>query len=156
MKEVKVIWWGIDDNNRPIFRDISTYEERYFGSTRKLFRDSKEAKEFYKNKRELNDLVYFGKDFNCEPLGNTQEELGIKIVQMQEVEKDVFKYDTKKKIYLLNGKEVEKDYWLNAKSFWEYARSCNNLKSYIEKWGFVNHDWFEEGDVLVLIFYRLK
>lgn len=81
MKEVKVIFGGLDYNDRPIFRDIN--EKRYFGSIWKLFRDSEEAKEFYKNKRELNGLVYFGRRFNCEPLGITQKELGIKLIQIE-------------------------------------------------------------------------
>ena len=69
MKIITVEFIGIDDWNRPIFKD--TNDKRYFGDTENLFDYFEENNviDFYSNENKLNQLTYFGRSFNCEPLG---------------------------------------------------------------------------------------
>jgi hypothetical protein len=64
-KIIKIYFEGIDDFNRPVFRDENN--NRY-GSTRMLFHIN--ASEFeVLNVINEKTLIYFGKKFNCEPDG---------------------------------------------------------------------------------------
>ena len=62
----KVQFVGIDNWNRPIFKNIVS--KRYYGSTDDLFHSEAteaEVLEHVTNK----DLLYFGTSFGCEPMG---------------------------------------------------------------------------------------
>lgn len=64
---------GIDDWNRPVFKDIDS--SLHFGDVNKLWgwEEAKDGKieEYYKNSP--SSLEYFGSSFNCEPHGGTQD-----------------------------------------------------------------------------------
>jgi hypothetical protein len=69
---------GIDDWNRPVFKDINSSNR--FGSTEILFPDKKlapnntpeEITNFFKSLPKLGTLAYFGNKFNCEPYGTVK------------------------------------------------------------------------------------
>jgi len=66
-ESIKVRFSGIDDWNRPVF-----YSEKlnaFFGSTDILFDYDATIGEVL-SKICINDLSYFGREFNCEPMGN--------------------------------------------------------------------------------------
>ena len=67
MKIMKIKFVGIDSWNRPIYKKID--EKIYFGSTETLFGydEELEAQEYIKNN--VNELTYFGRSFDCEPMG---------------------------------------------------------------------------------------
>lgn len=75
---------------------------------------------------------------------------------MNEIQKVVLKYDNNKNIYLVNGKEVEKDVWLRTKGAWETEETYNHIKKFIDKWGFTNHDYYTENNVEVWVFTTKK
>lgn len=75
---------------------------------------------------------------------------------MKEIRKIVLKYDTNKNIYLINDKEVEEDVWILAKSTWETAQSYNNIKRYVDKWGFTSHDYYTKDNVYVWVFTTVQ
>lgn len=66
---IPVVFEGIDNFNRPVFKEKST--GRRFGSTSMLF--SYDAKPQYVRRcvccGEATMLTYFGTKFNCEPTG---------------------------------------------------------------------------------------
>lgn len=73
-KEIKIIelkFKGMDDFNRPIFRDIKS--GAYFGSVNKLINnpsdliEGKNIKDFFTDNPD--EIEYFGERFNCEPNG---------------------------------------------------------------------------------------
>lgn len=66
MAIITVKFHGIDNWNRPIFKDIKS--RRYYGSTEKLFSYDATAKQIIA-KVSASDLTYFGSYFNCEPMG---------------------------------------------------------------------------------------
>ena len=63
---LKLKFYGIDNFNRPIFKNIE--KKKFYGSTDKLFNHNADATEVLKIVDEK-DLTYFGERFNCEPLG---------------------------------------------------------------------------------------
>lgn len=65
MQEIK--YEGIDDWNRPVFRDIKSKER--FGSVDILFPYWESEKSVLEKVSEKH-LCYFGNYFNCEPLGS--------------------------------------------------------------------------------------
>ena len=65
-KVLKLKFYGIDNFNRPIFKNIE--KKQFYGSTDKLFNHNVDVNEVLKIVDEK-DLTYFGKSFNCEPLG---------------------------------------------------------------------------------------
>lgn len=79
MKTITVEFYGIDSWNRPIFKDVN--DKRFFGSTWNLYGygEEEQAIEFYSNDENLQSLVYFGRSFDCEPLGIGLKELNIKL-----------------------------------------------------------------------------
>ena len=58
---------GVDSFNRPIFK--STDRNLYFGSTNQLFSQNDSPQHIIDNIK-LNELVYFGDKFDCEPNGD--------------------------------------------------------------------------------------
>ena len=76
----EVYFYGIDSFNRPIFKAIDGYN--FYGSCEVLFSQDATEKEVL-NKININKLVYFGKSFNCEPMGTKTPHL--KLVQIMEV-----------------------------------------------------------------------
>ena len=63
---LKLKFYGIDNFNRPIFKNIE--KKQFYGSTYKLFNHNANVTEVLKMVDEK-DLTYFGERFNCEPLG---------------------------------------------------------------------------------------
>ena len=57
---------NIDDWNRPVFKDDLG---NYFGSLNILFPYEEDKKGVLK-KVQITDLVFFGRKFNCEPMGD--------------------------------------------------------------------------------------
>ncbi len=72
--KITVEFYGIDSWNRPIFKDVDRKE--FYGSTDKLYSDT----EMEKAKKEVTveDLLYFGTHFGCEPMGTPAPNLVIK------------------------------------------------------------------------------
>ena len=69
MKELRLQFISIDDWNRPVFKDD---KERYFGDTENLFKygtSKEEVYNFYKDKDLHEHICYFGRCFDCDPLG---------------------------------------------------------------------------------------
>jgi hypothetical protein len=70
MTRVKYV--GIDDWNRPIFRDIREDKNEFYGSADLLFSfDATEADVL--KEVTAKDLCYFGTSFGCEPCGTPAE-----------------------------------------------------------------------------------
>ena len=59
-----VKFFGIDDWNRPVFKS----KNEFYGSLNKLF-DGQTTEEEVLEKVTEEDLVWFGSEFNCEPMG---------------------------------------------------------------------------------------
>ena len=76
MKTVKIKFEGIDDWNRPVYKDVDS-KSRY-GDTNKLFSwdATKEKVDNYFLKN-TDELCYFGESFNCEPNGGLNVKLEI-------------------------------------------------------------------------------
>ena len=74
---VKVKFVGIDDWNRPIFKDIKS--KTYYGSTHILF-PYYESEDRVLEEITLIKLEYFGSSFNCEPHGGNPMNMTIVIV----------------------------------------------------------------------------
>ena len=67
-KIIQIKFKGIDDWNRPVYKVVD--KNIYFGSTEKLFSHNDEKNKidkFFKENIKL--LEYFGRSFNCEPMG---------------------------------------------------------------------------------------
>jgi len=83
-KEVEVLikYVGIDSWNRPIFKSANSY----YGSVNTLFPNkniapndtNEEIIEYFKNN--INELEYFGDEFDCEPNGGLNKCIKLKIV----------------------------------------------------------------------------
>lgn len=86
MRKIRVVFYGVDDWCRPVFREIFTsednqeyqeYGDMYFGDVCNLF-DCNDPVEkiidFYKDTIN-NRLSYFGSSFGCEPEGIPLNEL---------------------------------------------------------------------------------
>ena len=65
---MQVYFIGIDDWNRPVFKEVD--KNTYIGSLYKLFANGT-PQENVLEQITSNDLVYFGRSFGCEPLGET-------------------------------------------------------------------------------------
>lgn len=71
MQELRLKFVGIDNWNRPVFRN----EKKYYGSVDSLFNDEAEAERVIErltieDNNLHEEIVYFGTYFNCEPMGN--------------------------------------------------------------------------------------
>ena len=84
LKEIKIVFFGIDEWNRPIFREVYEqdgkywYKQRFFGDTDHLYREAIDAIKDYK--KGTDNLCYFGQFFGCEPCGDKPEALGVKLI----------------------------------------------------------------------------
>jgi hypothetical protein len=79
MKEVEIIFEGIDSFNRPVFKEKCGNAR--FGSVTELFRF--ESKKFGVSayfSAHPETLEYFGTRFGCEPSGGLNEKIKLKIV----------------------------------------------------------------------------
>lgn len=65
-KVLKLKFYGIDNFNRPIFKNIE--KKQFYGCVNKLFNHNENVNDVLKIVKK-EDLTYFGKSFNCEPLG---------------------------------------------------------------------------------------
>ena len=79
-KLIEIKFEGIDSWNRPIFKD--TKSNRRYGSGDVLLGEIKrvypngtnaEIVEYFKNDNNIRYLCYFGRSFDCEPMGTTPE-----------------------------------------------------------------------------------
>jgi hypothetical protein len=83
--ELEIKFRGIDDWNRPVYQVAGEkYKSLHFGSTNTLFewKDTAETVDAY-FKDHMDELEYFGGEFNCEPLGGMQKGLTLKIVEVK-------------------------------------------------------------------------
>ena len=76
---INIKFKGVDDWNRPVFKDVD--RSVYFGSTNKLF-DWSDSEEVIVNyfKDNPNVLEYFGSSFNCEPNGGILKHSKLNII----------------------------------------------------------------------------
>lgn len=76
---VKIKFRGIDNWNRPVYKDIDS--PNHYGNVLKLFSydDSKERVDNY-HKDHLDELCYFGQHFGCEPMGGLNKEIIFKLI----------------------------------------------------------------------------
>lgn len=68
MESISVKYVRIDSWNRPVFKEING--ENYYGSLDILF-SYNGSKDNVMQKVGAEDLTYFGKQFDCEPMGTT-------------------------------------------------------------------------------------
>lgn len=61
---------GIDSWNRPVFK---SKDGSYYGSTDKIY-NMDVSPETIKKEITVKDLVWFGNEFDCEPMGNPLDE----------------------------------------------------------------------------------
>ena len=84
LKELKVVFYGVDDWDRPVFRDVYGqdgkyhYGNKFFGDTDNLFHGFEKLMERYKEGTD--SLCYFGSYFGCEPDGDNPKDLGVKLI----------------------------------------------------------------------------
>ena len=72
MKNIYLTFKGIDDFNRPIFKDINS--KAHYGDTCKLYSWDTPPEEVIKHfSNNDSELCYFGEHFNCEPYGTREE-----------------------------------------------------------------------------------
>lgn len=67
-REVEIEFHGIDSWNRPVFKEVGA--KRFYGSTCILFDfddSDKKVEDTFEGQEEA--LYYFGKHFDCEPMG---------------------------------------------------------------------------------------
>lgn len=79
MNIVNIKFRGIDDFNRPVFKDVDS--PNHYGSTCKLFSygvKKEEVIKYFKDNPE--ELEYFGKKFNCEPNGGMPKDTTLNII----------------------------------------------------------------------------
>lgn len=69
-EQVRLVFVGIDDLNRPVWRDPDKSKKLYFGDVNNLFSWGTTEEEVLK-KVETYDLCYFGDHFGCEPMGSS-------------------------------------------------------------------------------------
>ena len=77
MEKIELEFEGIDSWNRPIFKDC---KGNRFGSTNRLFEYRDTFENVMKTLTTL-DICYFGKHFDCEPMGITIDPVKIKLVK---------------------------------------------------------------------------
>jgi hypothetical protein len=65
-QQVKLIWCGVDNWNRPVWR--APDQKAFFGDVNNLF-DYDATEQQVREKVDLYDLCYFGTHFGCEPMG---------------------------------------------------------------------------------------
>ena len=101
MKEITIIFYAVDEWNRPVFKEVIKKENGeiagcpcYFGDVNKLFDygAEKEVIDYYSDLNVNDYLLYFGSHFNCEPLGYKPDEL-------KEPVKLVFDVELSKKLH---------------------------------------------------------
>ena len=64
---LKLKFKGIDDWNRPVFKDIE--KKQYYGSTDILFSFSDSEEKVLAEITRKEQLTWFGNSFGCEPMG---------------------------------------------------------------------------------------
>ena len=65
--QIKLIWVGVDDWNRPVWKDPDKKE--YYGSVNHLF-NYEDTEATVLKKVDTFDLCYLGSFFGCEPMGS--------------------------------------------------------------------------------------
>lgn len=79
MTLIKIKFRGIDDWNRPVFKNIDS--NSHYGSVTTLFNYEDSAEkviEYFKS--HIDELEYFGTAFGCEPHGGLDERIKFEIV----------------------------------------------------------------------------
>ncbi len=78
-KIIKIKFVGVDNWNRPVFRNIES--KSHYGSVSTLFPwESKEEEVVKYFKENIDELEYFGNHFGCEPMGGLDSRLKLEIV----------------------------------------------------------------------------
>lgn len=81
MKTINIKFKGIDNWNRPVFKDVDS--NTYYGSVTKLFSwDAlpEDVIKYFKSST-TDGLEYFGSHFGCEPHGGLDENITLNIVE---------------------------------------------------------------------------
>lgn len=80
-KVIKVKFRGIDSWCRPVFKSIDSKD--HFGSTWNLYGYDQIEKVLkdYQDDELLNTLVYFGSNFDCEPMGMPLDNVRLELVE---------------------------------------------------------------------------
>ena len=68
-------FYGIDNFNRPVFKSVDK-PNQFYGATDRLFDFNSTEKQVLETVK-VEDLVYFGFQFNCEPYGTEAHNLNI-------------------------------------------------------------------------------
>ena len=77
---LKLKFKGIDDWNRPIFKDVE--KPHYYGSTDILFSFSDSEEKVLSEITRKEQLTWFGSSFGCEPMGcRIKEEVKVEFVK---------------------------------------------------------------------------
>ena len=76
---VQIKFKGIDDWNRPVFKNIAS--NSHYGSVTTLFNYDDSAEKVIKYfKDHIDELEYFGDRFGCEPHGGLDKSIKLEIV----------------------------------------------------------------------------
>lgn len=79
MKTVNIKFKGVDDWNRPVFKDVDS--RCFYGNTTKLFGwadPTSKIIDYFKN--HIDELEYFGNSFGCEPNGGISKNITLNII----------------------------------------------------------------------------
>lgn len=76
---VQIKFRGIDDWNRPVFKNIAS--NSHYGDVNKLWTDNADPFEIIRYYKEhIDQLEYFGTRFGCEPHGGLDKSIKLEIV----------------------------------------------------------------------------
>lgn len=79
MLTIKIKYIGLDDWNRPVFKNVNS--DSHYGSVTTLFNFSDKREDiieyFIEN---IHELEYFGDKFGCEPCGGLDSRLRLEII----------------------------------------------------------------------------
>jgi len=79
MKTIQIKFRGIDNWNRPVFKDVNS--KNHFGSVNTLFNSYATEDEIINFFRaNLGELEYFGNSFGCEPHGGLADNITFEII----------------------------------------------------------------------------
>lgn len=80
VKIINIKFRGIDDFNRPVFKDVDS--STYYGSTITLYGWDEPAEKIVEHfKSNIDELEYFGSRFGCEPNGGLSKNIKLNIVE---------------------------------------------------------------------------
>jgi len=77
-KHINIKFRGIDDWNRPVFKDVDSCI--HYGSTNTLFTNETPEEINIYIRSNIKELEYFGGSFNCEPHGGIPSNYKLNII----------------------------------------------------------------------------